>query len=147
MTKQENIVRVQRQSNGSWVEELPDGTFIPMRKGNTNWARVDAMTEEDIEYNALMDPDEEPFLTDADRAKIKTLPVPKTIRKKLGLTQAEFSRCYAIPLGTLRDWERGVRFADASARAYLRVISQDPEGVAKLLVAATEPSVRELVKV
>jgi hypothetical protein len=32
-------------------------------KGQTDWARVDAMTEEEIEQNALSDPDNQP-LTD-----------------------------------------------------------------------------------
>jgi putative transcriptional regulator len=111
-----------------------------MRTGGTDWARLKAMTEEDIEYNALMDPNFEPFLTNEDREKIKTLPDPKRIRKKLKLTQKEFSRRYEIPLGTLRDWERRVRFPDSAARAYLTVISRDPKRVAALL-AAPEPAV------
>jgi putative transcriptional regulator len=110
-----------------------------MRTGGTDWARLKAMTEEDIEYNALMDPNFEPFLTNEDREKIKTLPDPKRIRKKLKLTQKEFSRRYEIPLGTLRDWERRVRFPDSAARAYLTVISRDPKRVAALL-AAPEPA-------
>jgi hypothetical protein len=32
-------------------------------KGQTDWARIDAMTEEEIEQNALSDPDNQP-LTD-----------------------------------------------------------------------------------
>jgi putative transcriptional regulator len=91
------------------------------------------MTDEDAEYNALMDPDEEPFLTDEDREKIKTLVDPKVIRKRLKLTQVEFAERFAIPLGTLRDWERRARFPDSAARAYLRVISEDPELVCKAL--------------
>jgi putative transcriptional regulator len=143
--KNENMVRAKFLDDGTLVQVFEDGSTKPFER-KTDWSRFDAMTDEDAEYNALLDPDEEPFLTDADREKIKTLPVPKTIRKKLKLTQAEFARRYAIPLGTLRDWERGARFADASARAYLRVISQDPEGVARLLAAATESAERVLVK-
>jgi putative transcriptional regulator len=148
MTKQEDTVRVRRLDDGSWVEELPDGTCVPMRKGRTDWARLKAMTEEDIEYNALMDPDFEPFLTDEDREKIKKLPDPKRIRRKLKLTQKEFSRRYRIPLGTLRDWERRARFPDSAARAYLTVISQEPERIAAILAAPdpTNEPARELAK-
>jgi hypothetical protein len=32
-------------------------------KGQTDWAKIDAMTEEEIEQNALSDPDNQP-LTD-----------------------------------------------------------------------------------
>jgi hypothetical protein len=40
-------------------------------KGQTDWARLDAMTEEEIEQNALNDPDNQP-LTDEfwDRAEV-----------------------------------------------------------------------------
>lgn len=146
MTNEDNTVRINRLSDGTLVQELPDGTEIPYVPTPSNWARFDAMTDEDAEYNALMDPDFEPFLTDTDREIIKTLPDPKLIRKKLKLTQAEFASRYAIPLGTLRDWERRARFPDAAARAYLRVISQDPKMVAKLLATATESTVPELAK-
>jgi putative transcriptional regulator len=55
------------------------------------------------------------------------------IRKKLKLTQVEFAERFAIPLGTLRDWERRARFPDSAARAYLRVIAEDPEAVTNAL--------------
>ena len=134
---EENTIRVKLYRDGTVVQELKDGTTRVL-ESDSDWARVDAMTDEDAEYNALMDPDFEPFLTDEDREKIKTLPDPKRIRKKLKLTQKEFSRRYEIPLGTLRDWERRARFPDSAARAYLTVISRDPKGVAALL-AETEP--------
>jgi putative transcriptional regulator len=148
MTKLEDTVRVRRLHDGTWIEELPDGTYVPMRTGGTDWAALAAMTPEDAEYNALMDPDEEPFLTDEDREKIKKLPDPKRIRKKLKLTQKEFSRRYKIPLGTLRDWERRARFPDSAARAYLTVISRDPKRIAALLAApeAVEEPAPELAR-
>jgi putative transcriptional regulator len=135
---EENTIRVKLYRDGTVVQELKDGTTRVL-ESDSDWARVDAMTDEDAEYNALMDPDFEPFLTDEDREKIKTLPDPKRIRKKLKLTQKEFSRRYEIPLGTLRDWERRARFPDSAARAYLTVISRDPKRIAALL-AAPEPA-------
>jgi len=132
LVSDENTIKVKVYPDGKVVQQLDDGSTRVL-ESDTDWARLAAMTEEDIEYNALMDPDFEPFLTDEDRKIIKTLPDPKVIRKKLKLTQVEFSRRYAIPLGTLRDWERRARFPDAAARAYLRVISQDPEGVCMAL--------------
>ena len=130
--KEENTIKVKLYRDGTVIQELEDGSERVL-ESDTDWAALAAMTDEDAEYNALMDPDEEPFLTDADREKIKTLPDPKRIRKKLKLTQKEFSRRYEIPLGTLRDWERRVRFPDSAARAYLTVISEDPELVCKAL--------------
>lgn len=52
----------------------------------------------------------------------------KTLHRALGLTQEEFSGCYHIPIGTLRDWEQGRSEPDQPARAYLAVIAHDPEG-------------------
>jgi putative transcriptional regulator len=143
----ENTIRVKLYRDGTVVQELQDGT-TRILESDTDWARVDAMTDEDAEYNALMDPDEEPFLTDEDREKIKKLPDPKRIRRKLKLTQKEFSRRYRIPLGTLRDWERRARFPDSAARAYLTVISQEPERIAAILAAPdpTNEPARELAK-
>jgi len=148
MTNEEDTVRINVRPDGTVVRELPDGSEVPHFANPSDWARVDAMTDEDAEYNALMDPDEEPFLTDEDREKIKKLPDPKRIRRKLKLTQKEFSRRYQIPLGTLRDWERRARFPDSAARAYLTVISQEPERIAAIL-AAPDPlgePVAELAK-
>ncbi|HYP61806.1 MAG TPA: hypothetical protein VEQ36_15380 [Thermomicrobiales bacterium] len=138
---EENTIRAQLYPDGTLVQVFEDGTTRVL-ESDTDWARFDALTDEDAEYNALMDPDEEPFLTDEDREKIKTLPDPKRIRRKLKLTQKEFSRRYEIPLGTLRDWERRVRFPDSAARAYLTVISRDPKRIAALL-AAPEPEPAE----
>ena len=135
---EENTIKVELYRDGTVVQQLDDGTTRVL-ESDTDWARLATMTDEDFEYNALMDPDFEPFLTDEDREKIKTLPDPKRIRKKLKLTQKEFSRRYEIPLGTLRDWERRVRFPDSAARAYLTVISRDPKRIAALL-AAPEPA-------
>jgi putative transcriptional regulator len=59
----------------------------------------------------------------------------KTLRRALGLTQDEFAARYHIPLGTLRDWEQGRTEPDQPARAYLKVIAADPEGVSRSLAS------------
>jgi putative transcriptional regulator len=59
----------------------------------------------------------------------------RALRRALGLTQEEFAERYHIPIGTLRDWEQGRSAPDQPARAYLTVISHDPEGVRRALEA------------
>jgi putative transcriptional regulator len=59
----------------------------------------------------------------------------KAIRQGLGLTQAEFSARYGFPLGTIRDWEQGKVRPGTSARAYLLVISREPQVVERALHA------------
>ncbi len=51
----------------------------------------------------------------------------RRVRQKLGLTQAEFSARFRVPLGTLRDWEQARATPPDFAIAYIRVIDRDPD--------------------
>ena len=125
------MVRARRLPNGTVVEILPDGTTRPV-EDTTDWVRLDAMTEEEIEANALSDPDNPP-LTDEELARLQRVPNPKEIRQKLHMTQEQFAAQFQVPLGTLRDWEQGVRQPDSAARSYLRVIAKNPQAVIEAL--------------
>ena len=70
-------------------------------------------------------------LTKTELASMPRAPFVSTLRRRLRLTQDEFSARFAIPLGTLRDWEQRRSAPDATAQAYLKVIAADPESVAK----------------
>ncbi len=96
-----NIVRARRLSDGTVVEELPDGSTRPL-PDRTDWARLEAMTEEEIEANALSDPDNPP-LTPEELARMRRVPDPRRIRERLKLAQEQFAEKFEIPLGTLRD--------------------------------------------
>ena len=106
----------------------------PLRDTGTDWARVAALTEEEIHAAALSDPDAQPLPRDM-RGFTRIVNVKK-LREKLDMTQEEFASAYRIPLGTLRDWEQRRKFPDAPARAYLLVIEGNPQGVAALLKKA-----------
>lgn len=101
-----------------------------MKKSNTT-ARIPESAGE-IERAALSDPDAQP-LTEADFRRLKRTPRAKIIRRALNLTQEEFALRYHIPTGTLRDWEQGRSEPDQPARAYLKLIANDPEHVARML--------------
>ncbi|MGH7068092.1 MAG: helix-turn-helix domain-containing protein [Acetobacteraceae bacterium] len=94
-----------------------------------DWAKIDAQTDEEIARNVAGDPDAAPILTDAEVAAA----LVRTVRKKLGLSQAEFAARYQVPIGTLRDWEQNRKRPDSPALAYLRVIAREPEVVARAL--------------
>ena len=64
---------------------------------------------------------------------MRRVPNPRWLRLRLGLTQEQFARQFEIALSTLRDWERGVRRLDSTAKAYLRVIAANPEAVRQAL--------------
>jgi putative transcriptional regulator len=54
-------------------------------------------------------------------------------RTKLGLSQSEFATRFRVPVGTLRDWEQARVTAPDFAVAYVRVIGEHPEMVAKVV--------------
>jgi putative transcriptional regulator len=74
--------------------------------------------------------DDLPPMTE-ELSKVKAVPRVKTLRRVLKLTQEEFSKRYGIPLGTLRDWEQGVKEPDTAAKSYIRAIMGDAEAVAR----------------
>ena len=90
------------------------------------------MTEQEIEEAARSDPDAQP-LTNEDLRRMRRVPQVKVIRRALHLTQEEFAARYQIPIGTLRDWEQARTEPDQPARAYLKIIARDPDGVRKML--------------
>jgi putative transcriptional regulator len=98
------------------------------------------MTEEEIEANALADPDNPPS-TPEQLARMRPVPNPRRIREPLNLTQEQFAAKFEVPLGTLRYWEQGARYPDSAARTLLRVIDQDPEAVLNALAKTYLPPV------
>lgn len=109
----------------------------PFPDTDTDWAALDALTDEQLHAAALSDPDAQPLPigTDAELEKLGLHRIVNTykLRKKLGLTQEAFAATYRIPVGTLRDWEQGRKMPDAPARAYLKVIEKNPAVVAEWL--------------
>ena len=90
-----------------------------------DWSKFDAMTDADIAKQVASNPDAAP------------LPVNVAdIRKRTGLDQAAFARLFAIPLGTLRNWEQWRRTPEGPARALLRIIDHDPVLAMKALRGA-----------
>ena len=53
----------------------------------------------------------------------------KSIRKGLHMTQAEFSNAFGFSMDAVKHWEGGRRTPEASARAFLTVISKNPKAV------------------
>lgn len=57
----------------------------------------------------------------------------KGLRKKLHLTQREFSLMYHINLETLRNWEQEKRIPDLTSIAFLTCIEKSPSTIKNLL--------------
>lgn len=116
-----------RRSEGASERVPADGPPI-LLPSDTDWARLAAMTEAEVEANARDDPDNPP-LTATELATMRPVPDAKAIRARLRLTQEQFATRFAIPLGTLRDWERGARTPAGPARTLLRLIERNPAAV------------------
>lgn len=97
-------------------------------KGETDWERVDAMTEEEINAAALSDPDAQPS-TEEELSQFRRVPDVKAIRESLKLTQKEFASHFHLSLRTLQAWEAGRFQPDQAAKTLLRVIAHNPEVV------------------
>jgi putative transcriptional regulator len=102
-----------RRSAGPWEPVEP----------RTDWAWVDATTEVEIERQAASD--------DAEAAKDAAAWV-RRVRRRAGLSQAEFARRIGISVATVRGWEQGKLLPQGAARALLRVIDRVPEAVLAL---------------
>lgn len=79
---------------------------------------VDATREEDIAKQAASD--EAEAMQDAAR-------FARRVRKRLGLSQAEFSKRIDVSLETIRNWEQGKRSPTGAAKALLKVLDKAPE--------------------
>jgi putative transcriptional regulator len=119
------------RKNGATLQFMQDGSQRVLAD-KTDWVRLNALTDADIEAAAEADL-ENPLLTDAELKQFRPVPNPKEIRKRLNMTQQQFSQQFELPLGTLRDWEQGTREPDSAAKSYLRVIAKNPQEVIKAL--------------
>ena len=62
----------------------------------------------------------------------------KALRKKMGMTQEEFSETFSIGLGTLKHWERGDRQPRGATLVLLNVIAYNHKTVLKALSHSTK---------
>jgi putative transcriptional regulator len=63
-------------------------------------------------------------------------PAVRALRRRLGLTQAEFAARLVVPVETIRNWEQGKRLPRGPARALLAVIAHAPDTVFAALAGA-----------
>ncbi len=82
-----------------------------------------------ISRNVAGDPDAAPLPDEAQTATA----IVRTVRHRLGLSQAEFAARFRLTVGTPRDWEQNRKQPHAPALTYLRVIAKAPDVVAELL--------------
>ena len=87
-------------------------------KGRVDKRRLDATTEREIVLQQKAD--------DVD-ALLDAAKFARRVRKRLGLTQLEFSNRIDVSLETIRNWEQGKRCPTGAAKALLKVLNKSPE--------------------
>jgi len=89
-----------------------------LNSGRIDPARVDATTEADIAHQTATDEAE----TMQDAARFS-----RRVRRRLGLSQAEFSERIGVSVETIRNWEQGKRCPTGAAKSLLKVLDKAPE--------------------
>ncbi len=76
-----------------------------------------------------------------DAVRVTLVRVPEVdvreVRKKMGLSQAQFATKFGLPPATLRNWEQGRSRPDAPTRVLLAVIAKHPDAVDDVLRKAS----------
>lgn len=89
-----------------------------LAQGRIDSARVDATSERDIASHQAADEAE----ARRDAGKFA-----RRVRKRPGLSQAEFAERIQVSRETIRNWEQGKRSPTGAARALLQVLDKAPE--------------------
>ncbi|MEY2878378.1 MAG: hypothetical protein RLZZ15_758 [Verrucomicrobiota bacterium] len=61
---------------------------------------------------------------------------PRAVRSRLDLTQRQFAAMLGVPVGTLRNWEQGIREPAGAAKTLLRIAAKHPKVFREALAAA-----------
>ena len=97
-------------------EDLPEG--------RVDYAVLDNTTEADL-ISQQREDDAEAM---RDMARFA-----RRVRKRMGLTQVEFTRRIDVSHETIRNWEQGKRGPTGAARTLLRILDKAPEIALRVL--------------
>jgi putative transcriptional regulator len=104
-----------------------------------DWRRVTATTDREVARQIAADRDTAPIFSPRELSRAKRVVPPlaaedvRAIRRRLGLTQAQFSARYGFSLETIRNYEQCHRRPAGPARVLLKVIASEPDAVTRAL--------------
>ena len=87
-------------------------------KGRVDLNRLDSTHEGDIAAQQHLD---------ETNAMLDAAKFARRVRKRLGLSQSEFSHRINVSLETIRNWEQGKRCPTGAAKALLKILDKAPE--------------------
>lgn len=132
--KKKHITRVEVTNTGAVVEQRPDGSKRPIQD-ESDWKRIESLTDNEIIQAAEEDPDAQP-LTVRQLARGYRVPATvdvKKIRARRRMSQRAFAAVYGFSVDALQDWEQGRSQPNRTARILLTVIDREPEAVERAL--------------
>ena len=101
-----------------WVQiKMDPNDTASLDSGWMDPAGVEATNEKDLARHAAEDEDD---------ARRNTARYARRVRRRLGLSQVEFSERIHVLLETIRNWEQGKRSPTGVAKALLKVLDQAP---------------------
>jgi putative transcriptional regulator len=101
---------------------------IRRMRPEVNRAKMEATSEADIRRHMREDEQD-----DSDLTGFASVVPPQLLRKRLGMTQAEFAKALRIPKATLRNWEQGRVIPDPAARSLLTIVANNPKAALEAL--------------
>lgn len=96
--------------------------------------KIAASSEDDILRHATEDG--ESGDADASLEDLEWVIPVHVVRRKLGMSQSQFSKAFHIPVGTIRNWEQNRVKPDPAARALLTILYRQPDAALKAFRAA-----------
>lgn len=104
-----------------------------------DWHRFDETTDGDIDRQIAGDPDTAPVFTAeeiaaaARRISGDEIEDVRTLRERLGLSQAAFAARFGFSVETIRQYEQNKRVPSGPIRTLLQVIACEPDAVTRAL--------------
>ncbi len=98
--------------------KIESTALVGQTVGRIDTCRVDATTDAQIDAQATQD--DAQAMQDAGQ-------FARRVRRRLGLSQAQFASRIDVPLETIRNWEQGKRSPTGAAKALLKVLDKAPE--------------------
>jgi putative transcriptional regulator len=97
-------------------------------RGFADLTKIDSTSDSEIEQQIAENPDLAPP-TESLRELLRV----RDVRRRLGLTQQQFSEKLSIPISTIRDWERRQSPTDPAIQTLLRILDRIPEPALRAL--------------
>jgi putative transcriptional regulator len=67
-----------------------------------------------------------------ESGRVTKVPLVADVRKRAGLSQAEFARLMGVSVRTLQEWEQGRRSPSGAAKTLILVAAKNPSALASV---------------